>query len=474
MGEQEKKVGLWGLVALTVTSVVGGGIFNLMTDMAKSAAVGPMIISLVLSGLGMGIFVLCLENLNNKLPHLDAGIYSYAQEGFGDFVGFNSAIGYWLSIVLGNVALGSLALSALGYFFPIFGDGQNLAAVIGASILLWIMHFTILKGSDFASKINGLIMLAKLVPLVIFIIALIVAFDYNMFTADFWGTLNNGFDTNLIIPQVKGAMISAVWVYVGVEGSIVYSARAKDKETVGKSVILSFAIITAIYLLTTVLSFAVMSQKDLANLGKPAMAFVLESVVGQWGAIIINIGVAISAIGAWYACIMFSGEICYQAAQEDIFPKIFKKENDNKAPINALLISNGIIQFFFLSLLINKSAYNFMALLASSTMLVPYFFVSLSQTKLSYQWEKKISKNVILGIISTIYMGYCIYASGLEYILVTTFLFAPCMIFFVLARRQNKKPVFNKFELMGAITIIALTILTIFMILDGQIDITSM
>lgn len=474
METKEKKVGLWGLVALTVTSVVGGGIFNLMSDMAKSAAVGPMIVSLVLSGLGMGIFVLCLENLNNKLPHLDAGIYSYAKEGFGDFVGFNSAIGYWLSIVLGNVALGSLALSALGYFIPAFGDGQTIWAVIGASILLWIMHFTILKGSDFASKINGLIMLAKLVPLTIFIIALIIAFNYDMFTADFWGTMNQGFDWGLVGPQIKGAMISAVWVFVGVEGSIVYSARAKDKETVGRSVILSFAIITAIYLLTTVLSFAVMSQGELANLGKPAMAYVLESVVGPWGAALINIGVAISAIGCWFACIMFSGEICFQAAKEGIFPKVFEKENKYKAPVNALLISNGIIQFFFLSLLVNKSAYNFMALLASSTMLVPYFFVSLSQAKLSYKWEGGLTKNVILGIISTIYMGYCINASGIEYILVTTFLFAPCMLFYMLACKQNNKKMFNNYELIGAIAIVALTVLTIVMVFNGTIDIASM
>ncbi|WP_273478667.1 amino acid permease [Ignavigranum ruoffiae] len=276
METKEKKVGLWGLVALTVTSVVGGGIFNLMSDMAKSAAVGPMIVSLVLSGMGMGIFVLCLENLNNKLPELDAGIYSYAKEGFGDFVGFNSAIGYWLSIVLGNVALGSLALSALGYFIPAFGDGQTIWAVIGASILLWIMHFTILRGSDFASKINGLIMIAKLVPLAIFVVALLIAFNFDMFTADFWGTMNQGFDWGLVGPQIKGAMISAVWVFVGVEGSIVYSARAKDKATVGRSVILSFAIITAIYFVNYCIEFRSNEPRRVGYLGQTSHGLCLR------------------------------------------------------------------------------------------------------------------------------------------------------------------------------------------------------
>lgn len=210
MGKEENKVGLIGLVALTVTSVIGGGIFNLMNDMARNSSVGPVTIALIISGAGMGMFVLCLNHLTNRYPELNAGIYSFAQKGFGNFVGFICALGYWASIFLGNVALGSLAFSALGYFFPIFGDGQNVYGVIGASVLLWIMHFLILKGSDFASKINGFITVAKLVPLLIFIITLVVAFKYDMFTANFWGTVSGNFEWGAVLSQVRKAMVSAV------------------------------------------------------------------------------------------------------------------------------------------------------------------------------------------------------------------------------------------------------------------------
>lgn len=471
----EKKIGLVSLIALTVSSVIGGGIFNLMSDMAAVAAVGPTTIALIISGVGMGIFVFCLQNLSNKLPELDAGIYSYADKSFGSFAGFNSALGYWLSIFLGNVALGSLAFSALSYFFSIFGDGQNVYSVIGASLLLWGMHLVILRGSDFASKINGFVTIAKLVPLGIFILCLIIAFQYDLFTQDVWGTISHNFEWSQVGPQVKKAMVSAVWVFVGVEGAIVYSARAKSKKIVGKATILSFAIITAIYLLATVLSFAVLSQAELAELNKPAMAQVLESVVGHWGAVLINIGVIISAIGAWFACTMFAGEILYQGAKEDIFPKVFAKENENQAPVNALRLSNGLVQFFFFSLLINASAYNFMALLASSTMLVPYFLVSLSQVKLSWEWDHHhVSKNVVLGIISSIYMAYCVFASGFEYILVTTLLFAPGIILYVISRKQANKPLFNKAEGVAAISIIMLAVLSLVLMFMGIIDVTVM
>lgn len=40
---------------------------------------------------------LVFQNLTNERSDLDGGIYSYAQAGFGDFIGFASAWGYWFS-----------------------------------------------------------------------------------------------------------------------------------------------------------------------------------------------------------------------------------------------------------------------------------------------------------------------------------------------------------------------------------------
>ncbi|WEV71802.1 basic amino acid/polyamine antiporter [Bifidobacterium sp. ESL0790] len=474
MEKEEKKVGLLGLIALTVTSVVGGGVFNLMSDMAKNASVGPIIIALLISGLGMGMFVMCLNQLTTRFPELNAGIYSFAQKGFGNFVGFVSALGYWASIFIGNVAFGCLVFSALGYFFPIFGDGQNVYGVIGATVVLWLMHFLILRGSDFASKINGFITVAKMVPLGIFVLTMIIAFKYNMFTADFWGTVSGNFEWGQVLPQIRKAMVSVVWVFVGVEGAVVYSARAKSKKIVAKATVLAFAIITSIYLLCTVLSFAVMSRSNIAKLDKPAMAGVMESVVGPWGAILINIGVVISVLGAWFACTMFSGEILFQAAEGQIFPKIFTHTNKHGAPSYALLLSDGLVQFFLLSLLFSKSAYNLMALLASSTMLVPYFFVSLSFFKLSVQEKTKNVGHIIMGALTTIYMGLVLYLSGFNYLFVTTLLFTPGILVYIWARKENKLKVFNKPEAVGAILLAICGILCVVFMATGTIDITQM
>lgn len=119
--KEDNKLGLLPLTMLVIGSLIGCGIFDLMQNMSKGAGLIPMLIAWGITAVGMGTFVLCFQNLSQKRPDLTAGIYSYAKEGFGNFMGFNSAWGYWLSAWLGNVAYAALLFSSLGYFFKFFG-----------------------------------------------------------------------------------------------------------------------------------------------------------------------------------------------------------------------------------------------------------------------------------------------------------------------------------------------------------------
>jgi hypothetical protein len=97
------KLGLVALVALVVGSMIGGGVFSLPQNMAKGASPGAVVIGWLITGIGMLALAFVYQSLSTRKPALDAGPYAYARAGFGDFVGFNSAWGYWLSAWLGNV-----------------------------------------------------------------------------------------------------------------------------------------------------------------------------------------------------------------------------------------------------------------------------------------------------------------------------------------------------------------------------------
>lgn len=87
----QKQLGLVLLTALAVSSMIGGGIFNSPTDLIANANPWPTLIAWAIGGVGVFALVLVFQDLAVRKPELKGGIYSYAREGFGDFVGFFSS-----------------------------------------------------------------------------------------------------------------------------------------------------------------------------------------------------------------------------------------------------------------------------------------------------------------------------------------------------------------------------------------------
>lgn len=439
-GSGGKELGLFSLTSLVVGSVIGSGVFNMMSNMAASAGLIGIILGWVVTAIGMTFLVLTFRNLNKKKPKLDAGIYSYAEAGFGRFMGFSSAWGYWISAWIGNVAYATLAFSSLSYFFKLFGDGQNVASVIGASVLLWIGHFLILRGVKSASFMNAIVTIAKLAPIAIFILAVFFAFKLNIFTKDIWGSS----DLGSLFNQVKGTMLVTVWSFIGIEGAVIFSGRAKRRSDVAKASFLGLYTIIAVYVLVTVLSLGIKTRPELAALSAPGMSGVLEAVVGTWGAVLVNIGVIVSVIGAWLAWTMFSFELPFRAAEKGTFPVFFAKTNKNGTPVVALTITNVLVQLFLFTFLVSASAYNLGYSLATSTILIPYVLTALYQLKISIQ-EKAGTPgrtfNIVIGAVATLYGAWLIYAAGLKYLLLTAIIYGIGVVVYVLMRvLTGKKP----------------------------------
>jgi arginine:ornithine antiporter/lysine permease len=299
MTAPSNRLGLAALTALVVGSMVGAGIFSLPQNIARSAGPGAALLGWAISGLGMLMLAFVFQNLANRKPQLDAGIYAYAKAGFGDYIGFSSAWGYWICSLLGNVSFFVLIFSGLGYFVPAFGEGNTWQAIACASVLLWAMHAMVLRGIGQAALINAVVTVAKVVPIVVFVVIAAVGFRLEFFTADFWGTLSLGG----LGGQLRGMMLITVWVFIGIEGASIYSRRAARRADVGRATVIGFLGVLALLMLVNLLSMGVLGQQQLAHLHNPSMAFVLEAIVGPWGARLIIIGMVVSVLGrCWPGC----------------------------------------------------------------------------------------------------------------------------------------------------------------------------
>src|SRR5476649_220484 len=280
-----KKLGLSALIALVIGSMIGGGVFSLPQNLAYSASSGALLIGWGITAVGMICLALIFQMLNKRRPELEGGIYSYARAGFGDFIGFQAAWGYWFSAWLGNVSYAVLLFSALSFFFPVFGLGNNWQSILGASLVLWSVHLLVLIGVQEAALINTILTVVKVLVLLVFITAAVVAFRLEVFSADFWGRMIAVDHAHpALFEQVKSTMLVTTWVFIGIEGATVVSTRAAKRADIGKATVLGLVGCLAIYLLVSLLSMGVLDQAALGDLKNPSMAGVLEHIVGAWGA----------------------------------------------------------------------------------------------------------------------------------------------------------------------------------------------
>lgn len=142
-----RKFPLTTLIAMVVGSMVGAGVFSLPRNFALATGVFGALIAWVIAGTGMLMLAFVFQTLAVRKPDLDAGVYAYAKAGFGEYLGFFSAFGYWASACVGNITYWVLISSTLGLVWPgVFGHGDTLAALALGSAGLWIFHILISRG----------------------------------------------------------------------------------------------------------------------------------------------------------------------------------------------------------------------------------------------------------------------------------------------------------------------------------------
>ena len=473
-----KGLSLPHLIAAVITAVVGGGVFTMAGDMAAAGAdTGAVLIGWLVCGIGVFCLMMCFFGLSRYKPELEGGIFAYARAGFGKFLGFTSVYGYWVSSMLAIVSYTALMFSSLAYFFPIFGEGNNIPSVIGASIIIWICWFLVSRGVKVAATVNILTTISKIVPLFIAIVAMILSlhFDPAIFMDNFWGSS----DGLPLWDQIVGTVGVSIWIFLGIEGAIAISGRAKYSKDVGRATIIAFCGILAIYLMVSILSMGILPREELAELANPSMAGVLEACVGTWGGALISLGVALSLLGSMLGYTILASEVPFEAAEQGVFPQAFSKLGTTGGPVVTCTVSCVIIQLFLIIQLFSEQTYQFFYGVSVSMVLVPYFFSTLYALICAVKkdgYANASSKSVtfyrVVGLIGFLYSVFLVYAGGLTGLMITTILFAPGIILYAVGEKQRGQSVLPQIiDKIVAVAIVVFFVISIVLIATGQISV---
>lgn len=469
------KLGVLGLAAIVISSMIGGGIYSLPQNMAQAASVGAVLLAWVVTGIGMYFVANTFRILSTVKPKLTSGIYMYSREGFGNYMGFNIGWSYWLCQIFGNVGYAVITMDALNYFFPgTFTGGNNLYSIIGGSILIWGFNILVLRGVKQATIINLIATVFKIVPLILFIIILAFMFNIDRFDFDFWGEGILGKTKSLgsLGTQLKSTMLVTLWAFIGIEGAVVLSSRAKSQDTVSKATLLGFLGCLIIYILLSIVPFGFLSQAQLATISNPSTAGILKLAVGSWGAWLMNIGLLVAVLASWLAWTLIVIEMPYAMAQNKTFPKVFAKSNKNDTPNVSLWVTSIIMQLAMFLVYFSSNAWNTMLSITSVMVLPAYLASTCYLWKICEDGEFNTKAGIgrafalFTSVVGTIYALWLIYAAGLKYLLLAVVFIAVGIPVYIWARKEvsRKDSVFTSCEkcLVGIILLISIIAIYIF------------
>ena len=443
-----KDLTFFALFSLTFGSMMGSGVFDIPQNIANRAGAIAVVSHWAIVAVGMIALAWSFVYISNKRPDIQSGIYGYAKFGFGDFVGFNSAWGYYLNALLGNASYLIYIFATLGNFFVIFGHGATAGATfpafIGESILIWLVYGLIVIGIKEASFVNVMITTVKLLALAAIIIVFCYGFNVHMFKANM---STPDLHLGSMMTQIKSTMLVTVWDFLGIEAACIYAVHAKSMKDVGRATMLSVLVVLILDILISVLPFGIMTTASVQALQTPSTAGVMSNIIGPISANVIRFSVMICVVGALLAWQMLATNILYLSASDKTMPKFLTKLNKKLVPSNALLLSSLTLQFFIICAYFSGAIYLNMIQIATSLVLVPYLLAALFAFKLIITEKKVYYYELIKGSLAVAYAIWLIYAGGLKYLAISSIMYFVGIFIFGKARHeQGKKMFMNKSE----------------------------
>lgn len=409
MRENKQKIGLITATSLVVGNMIGVGIFTLPAILAKYGSIS--LLGWLFTATGALILAKIFSNLSKIVAGKSGGPYAYSREGFGDFIGFLMAWGYWISCWVGNGAIAIAVVGALSFFFPVLDDNPVYALSVGL-LLIWLFTWINSRGIKESGRIQVITTVLKLFPLAFVIIVGVFFFDFDNFPA-----FNLTEATNFATFPVVAAI--TLYAFIGIESATIPADNIENAQVVVPKATMYGTILTAVvYILATVVLFGILPTTTLQNSPAP-FAEAAELISGKFGGYFVAVGIIISGIGVLNGWVLITSQLPMATAKDNLFPRIFKMENKNGAPVIGLIIggllSSGVMFMTLSKNLIDQ--FEFISEIVVFTILLPYLFTSAAYVLIVIEKELHMNswiKTFVLGGLGFAFSIWAIYGTGAD------------------------------------------------------------
>ena len=399
-----KKIGIWTSTSLVMGNMIASAMFMLPATLSTYGSIS--LIGWVVSGLGAICLALVFSWLSQLMPVANGGPYAYTREGLGDFAAFLVAWGYWLSIWSTNAAIAVAFLSYLTVFFPALGINSMFAVGVGLSAI-WFLTWINTRGIRDAGAVQVITTILKIAPLLLVTIGgLFYIHTENYFPFNSSGTSD--------INAITTTATLTLFAFLGLECATIPSGQVENPEkTVPRATLYGTLAVTLLYILGTVVIMGVLSPTTLQT-SKAPFADAAASMWGEWARYLVAGGAVMSTFGALNGWILMQGQIPAAAAVDKLFPSVLKTENKFGSPYISIIAGSVFVSFLLLMNFPRSLAdtYQFIILLSTMTVLVPYLFSAVSFAILAVRTKQLKWNSATKLTIALLAFGYSMWAVG--------------------------------------------------------------
>jgi putrescine:ornithine antiporter len=405
--QEQKKMNLMQLTFIVAVNMMGSGIIMLPTNMAQVGAIS--LLSWIVTAVGsMAIaygFAQC-----GMFNQRSGGMAAYAEDAYGKDGYFQVFLLYFLSLAIGNVAIGISAVGYLATFFPGL-SATPIATCISVIALLWLTTVANFGGPGLTGKIGSVTVWGVIIP-----VGVLSLIGWFWFSKDTFAAAWN--PQGLSIGAGMGSSISlTLWAFLGMESAAQNSSAVENpKRDVPLACLFGTLGAAVVYILSTTVIQGIVPNKELAASTGPfglAYAHMFNPAIGK---VIMALAVmaCLGSLLGWQFTLAQTGK---SAAEERMFPKLFATVNRMGAPITGMLVLGVVQTLLALSTISPSLSEQFSALvnLAVVTNVIPYV-VALSALIVMMKTGKVAAGtyklNVVIGLVAMGYSVFALYASG--------------------------------------------------------------
>ena len=312
-----RQIGLYAATAVTVGSIVGSGIFRSPHSVARELpSEALMLTAWIVGGLLSMVGALALAELAVAHPRT-GGLYVFLREGFGRRLAF---VFGWasLSVIKPTVIASITSVFAL-YFCEAIGWSERAHLPVGI-VAIGVLTFVNWLGVKEGTRTQTFLTTAK--------VAGILLLCFAAFALPHRGALPDAaptepaplFASPLWLAFVA-AMIPILFAYDGwTDSTYVAGEIVNPRKILPIAIVGGTAIVIAIYVLTNLAYFAVLSPAEIATY--PAVGSeTVRRILGDWGGRALAVLVSVSTFGTISASILTGPRVTLAMASDGLFWK---------------------------------------------------------------------------------------------------------------------------------------------------------